>query len=102
MEIKEGIYDIPKGCRAMVVKGQVKVFPRIRAANLYERGVYRCKDCEHYVIGQTKINQIHYGYICELRPKENYNKRFPEQQLFFTALKYGFPCEKFKLRETCP
>lgn len=97
MELKEGIYTLPDNLRAVVEKGIVKVFPKSRTKNLKERGIYRCKDCTHYVLGRAKAGKSYLDRVCELRPKKNTSKQYPEQELYYAALKYGIPCEKFEL-----
>lgn len=94
--IEIGEYIIPEDCRAIIANGKVMVFPR-KQRTLGE-GDYRCRDCVHYRIGQTSINQAsyNYNYICEMRPKEVHNSKFAGQKLYYCALKYGKICEHFE------
>lgn len=98
-ELPIGVYTIPQDCRAILVKGKVHVFQKIR--NTLAEGEYRCKDCKHYVLGKTTINQSSFrlSYVCEMRPKAVANPCYKERKLFYAALKYGKLCDKFELRE---
>lgn len=102
MELKEGTYKIPFGYKAVLKKGEVIILPRVRIYDLKDLGEYRCKDCKHYVKGPTKAMQRKevYGYICDLRPKKYPRvNNADNEQIYYTALKYGLPCEKFELNE---
>lgn len=106
-EIQIGIYDIPKDCRAVVLEGGRKIEIRKKKNLPPEPNEHRCFHCKHYVDGHTGL--YHWlTKVCDAKPKvlskamekrKANHKVYKDYTLYYTARRYGKPCEMFELKE---
>lgn len=85
-------YDIPDDCVAKIEGRKVNIYRKIYVSH----DILRCATCKHRIMGKTFINQISDSMVCELRPKKVIDKRFKDQQLFYSAQDYKMACDKYE------
>lgn len=109
--IEPGIYNVPKGYRAILEEhGTVlKIVPRIN--KLLEPDEYRCIHCIHRMWGYqamcTRYGEPKIGWVCNRRPKDPprrfYNwckslgKNPSDFKTYYTVCDYNKPCNDFEV-----
>lgn len=93
MELIEGIYEIAKGYRAIIVDKGTKV-QIIKRKAVYTGN--RCKDCKHFLCGKYLFspNQRWESYACDQKPKKVAGKDY-----FYATRSNAMACKMFEFRE---
>lgn len=105
MELQIGEYIIPEGCTIKRVGNIIQVYQKKK--DRLEMCDFRCKDCKHYVGGHTGL-YYWTTMVCDMKPKtlshtmekrKEQHKDFQYYKLYYSAQKYGKPCEHFEPKE---
>ena len=103
-ELQIGEYFIPDGCTIKRVGNTIHVYQKKKDKHKVED--YRCKDCKHYTSGHAGL-YYWTTMVCDMKPKvlsqamekrKALHKDFQYYKLYYTAQKYGMPCNLFEAR----
>ena len=87
MDLKEGIYDIPEGYRAIVSHGKVEIKRKVIKS---ARDPRRCGNCKFQIQGFCRASSNYPTAVCAKRPKG--------ENLYYRAFSDRFACEMFEMK----